>query len=624
MDVDKHSFQSLLLDILTAISRAHFVSIDFEFSGISSRQSFKPAAFEGADTGKQTLQERYEETKEAAERYQILQIGLTCVEENVEDPECPKYITRPYNFYLNPVIQERLDVERIFSYQSGAVEFLLRNGFKMEAPFTVGVPYLSRDEEELARVLGNARGDRSNVADIAVLPTDVESLEFLQRVRGEIEVWKAAETPQYDYLNIALAGHGAQSTSERGLNNFHKRLVHQLVRSDYPDLVTISRPTFIQIVPYDKAREDAVKQSRLTRLEEQLSRQVGFRWLVEAMVQGDLSGVDPKNFARSKDGEPVFVDLGEVNKQLDDVRSVLRDKPTVLVGHNLFTDLVNFHRCFLGPLPLRVKDFQRDMNRIFPMIIDTKYLATHNCGSINPKSSLGEIEAELRSQIVPLIATHPHHTKYAFSAAAHEAGYDSLLTANVLIRLSSKLEASGTWVEGIEEPNQVTALEALRLLSSDADDEDPSAPESSEQSQNPKTAPRKKKTKPKKKKKTKVVAKTRTLTESSSSSGNPPPLTPAQRLAPPPGSPTNQRYSVAKGRIASVFAHPSVYDVLAEDNGEEPETLAEPMPLPAHDTVTLMPPFTSDFWRVYGNKLRVFGTVEGVCDLNPKRPLSIC
>lgn len=29
----------------------------------------------------------------------------------------------------------------------------------------------------------------------------------------------------------------------------------------------------------------------------------------------------------------------------------------------------------------------------------------------------------------------------------------------------------------------------------------------------------------------------------------------------------------------------------------------------------LLPPWDTDFWRVYGNKLRVFGTVEEVCDL---------
>lgn len=31
---------------------------------------------------------------------------------------------------------------------------------------------------------------------------------------------------------------------------------------------------------------------------------------------------------------------------------------------------------------------------------------------------------------------------------------------------------------------------------------------------------------------------------------------------------------------------------------------------------TFMPHFANDFWRVYGNKLRVNGTVEEVCDLN--------
>jgi len=31
---------------------------------------------------------------------------------------------------------------------------------------------------------------------------------------------------------------------------------------------------------------------------------------------------------------------------------------------------------------------------------------------------------------------------------------------------------------------------------------------------------------------------------------------------------------------------------------------------------TVMPSFKSDFWKVYGNKLRVFGTLEGVAILD--------
>lgn len=81
MDVTGHTFQSQLFSILRAISRSHFVSFDLELSGIPSKQ-FKPKPTGQSEDGKQTLQQRYEETKAAAEQYHILQLGLTCVEED--------------------------------------------------------------------------------------------------------------------------------------------------------------------------------------------------------------------------------------------------------------------------------------------------------------------------------------------------------------------------------------------------------------------------------------------------------------------------------------------------------------------------------------------------------------
>ncbi len=81
MEVTSHTFQSQVLSILGAISRSHFVSFDLELSGISGKQ-FKAKPTGQNEDGKQTLQQRYEETKAAAERYQILQLGLTCVEED--------------------------------------------------------------------------------------------------------------------------------------------------------------------------------------------------------------------------------------------------------------------------------------------------------------------------------------------------------------------------------------------------------------------------------------------------------------------------------------------------------------------------------------------------------------
>ena len=84
MDVEWSNFRAQLPSVLRAISQSRFVALDLELSGIPSRQPKKPRDPSRDEGGKQTLQERYEETKDAAERFQILQLGLTCVEENMD------------------------------------------------------------------------------------------------------------------------------------------------------------------------------------------------------------------------------------------------------------------------------------------------------------------------------------------------------------------------------------------------------------------------------------------------------------------------------------------------------------------------------------------------------------
>jgi poly(A)-specific ribonuclease len=48
---------------------------------------------------------------------------------------------------------------------------------------------------------------------------------------------------------------------------------------------------------------------------------------------------------------------------------------------------------------------------------------------------------------INLLDLDEKHGNYFCSTAAHEAGFDSYLTAKVLIRLATKLEAAGTYVE---------------------------------------------------------------------------------------------------------------------------------------------------------------------------------
>lgn len=182
------------------------------------------------------------------------------------------------------------------------------------------------------------------------------------------------------------------------MNNYQKRLVHQLVRSEYSGLVTLGKSTFVQIVEYDEKREENVLKSKMRQLRERIYSQMGLRWLIEAMVGGDVSRLSPPSLIGSSPRGK-----GNALDQCDELRAKLKAKRLILVGHNLFTDLVNFYKCFFGSLPDTVEEFLVAIHELFPIIVDTKYLATYDCGTEMPSSMLMEIDEKLNARQMPVI-----------------------------------------------------------------------------------------------------------------------------------------------------------------------------------------------------------------------------
>ncbi|KAL2864456.1 ribonuclease H-like domain-containing protein [Aspergillus lucknowensis] len=436
MDVTAQTFPYHLPRILEDLASSAFVAIDLEFSGIAT-------APQGRAGPPQTLQQRYQEVKEGADRYQILQVGLTFCHEDIE---AAKYTLRPYNLYLSPIIDRKLDVERNWSFQSSAVEFLLENKFNMDSLYRTGVPYISREEEEKAISKAVERQNRTPTStSLDVKDTDHDSRTFLSLVRQLIDNWLALGDKRDDYLNIPPPTRQIKSQKleamPSALNRFQKRLVHQVVEVEYPSLVTIGRPTFVQIISYDEDREKAVRDKRVQWVRERIWKETGFRWVAEALAGGDLSRLNPHYFSGIKANSSRGEQAKSAVNFADDFKERLKAHRPVLVGHNLFMDLVYFFRCFFGPLPERLDDFQSMVHEHFPVLIDTKYLATHDCGSINPTSSLQEINDSLLQTPTPVISIHPHFARYHIQKIDHEAGYDSLLTAQVFIKLSAQLGA---------------------------------------------------------------------------------------------------------------------------------------------------------------------------------------
>ena len=417
------------------------------------------------------------------------------------------------------------------------------------------------------------------------------------------------------------------NSTDRGLNGYQRRLVHQLVRAEYPDFVTVSRSGFIQIIAYDKGREDAIKVSKMKVFEGKLARQVGLRWVVEAMTGGNLDPIDPVSFIQPEDDKPIWVDVKKANAEFQELKDQLAKKRTVLVGHNVFMDLINFYKCFFGKLPDRVEDFSAIMHRLFPLIVDTKYMATHQSTEINARSGLDELDLDLAKLPIPAIETHHLNDKYTNYTPAHEAGFDSFMTAKVLVRLSAKLEAAGRYIEA------ASSHEARHASTPSNDDGGVSIPLTDGISyKNTSSA-------------TTIRPNGHKHSDSDSSSQGVPLHAPngsSVSTDAKPHSKKKKKCRKLEKQHKTAFSHAGKFDLLgsmvedAEEGTVEVEvktTMKTPVvsktftsasanskakeadPAPSR----LMPPWDSDFWNIYGNKLRINGTIEGVCDLTGGR-----
>jgi len=189
----------------------------------------------------------------------------------VDDSLTEYYLARPYNFNLSPLSAEGVDLrlERVFSFSSSACDFLSKNGFEFGKVFSQGIPYLSREEEDESRAEYRQRADKNaKIPDIIIATNDSATLEFYRGARRNISTWfKSIKArylpismniytdlvkPEFDFVNIG--------NPSGPLNGFQRRLVHQLVRNEFPTLLVRSRNdgSFMQVTRLDAKKEAEV------------------------------------------------------------------------------------------------------------------------------------------------------------------------------------------------------------------------------------------------------------------------------------------------------------------------------------------------------------------------------
>lgn len=138
-------------------------------------------------------------------------------------------------------------------------------------------------------------------------------------------------------------------------------------------------------------------------------------------------------------GEFNFLTPGHIT--LSNAFPLLQKK--LLVGHNIYQDLFYLIRQFFQPLPEEYAAFKNLVHSIFPNILDTKFLCTHD--QLSPlinSSVLCDVLRDVRKEEFCLPNFLPAGEEFGYSLdddKAHEAGYDSLICGVCFIGMAKQI-----------------------------------------------------------------------------------------------------------------------------------------------------------------------------------------
>ncbi|OTA91625.1 hypothetical protein M434DRAFT_388476 [Hypoxylon sp. CO27-5] len=412
MEVNRGNFFWMLPSMLDEAQKARFVTIDIEMSGISSSRV--------RTHHNNSVQDSYTKIKEAVEEYQVLQIGFTFI---LYDEKKSEYTIRTFNCPVSPLFPRSpfsgslaRHLDRKFGVSAISYGFLRQHNFDLNHALDDGIPYLSRREQELS--VQFCLPEDMEHEHIDPLTLDNESQEFYGYASRQIGTLVAApfETSMKTFIKNPFGDK---------LNGLQIRLVHQIVRDEYPACTAKriqvgSMAGCMSVSMNTQATEAEVKSRRGLNMDEAKK----------------LSGVDP----RKRFNETFDFQKCEAN---------LKRSQPILVGHNLLHDLAFIYDTFFEPLPPLVDDFLTRINALFPRIVDTKFMHTRGKHMMEPDRTLRELHdryARLQFPVVRDVARSGPAT-----AGPHNAGYDSCMTAVLFLKQTRSLFAKGEYMDAVEE-----------------------------------------------------------------------------------------------------------------------------------------------------------------------------
>ncbi|KPJ06242.1 Poly(A)-specific ribonuclease PARN-like domain-containing protein 1 [Papilio machaon] len=330
-----------------------------------------------------TNEQRYDKIKDEVSKMIISQVGLTMFQ---YDRNKNDYNAVGYTFHLCPQVLG--DIDQSFIFQASTLKFLCKHNFNFNKFIYEGIPYLSKvEEDEIVQQIKN-----NNLTSYLTSALEIEEEKELQYYSNKVSEWLHSSEDGTMYIDVQ--------------NPIQRYLIHTELRQRFPNILTTdSLGNSNKILIYRDKSIEGANSAKMETLEKNLiDKLLGFSNIIQLLVQ--------------------------------------YKKP--IIGHNIFMDLLLLHNQFIGPLPKKYSIFKMNINNLFPVIYDTKYIS-HEMGKkltldevwqSNILQDLHEFFAKgkykkLQNGINFITLIPPFNEKQSY----HEAGWDSYCSGFCFIRL---------------------------------------------------------------------------------------------------------------------------------------------------------------------------------------------
>lgn len=497
MLINKENFQSTLPLIEEYIRESDFASFDIEMTGISNELKNDGTTYD-------SHQYRYSKCKEIVKQFEIIQFGLTLYkskEIKKEDSNSISYLKdhsqiyleRTFNFQLlknskfsfinNKNEEENSLFSSVSNFHPASLKFMNHSNFDFENLYKNGIHYNKLLKRDLIERTLDENVISCNKKFRPVLYLSEKNEMILMQEIYEITKFLCADPDLNDDNTWGIENNSNNNNNQKNnnnnkLNNNIKKL--ELVRENMPLSVVnyilnlnfkkLLRISGFNILLRESGNEASIKtgsiivkksRSKLNdnQFKEEHDSLQNFKNKLNMdfiqnlrynLTNKNTNNEDANNFNKAEAAASAAALENSVNEELGFAKiiEILIKQKKKLIGHNIYFDILFLYDKLIDDLPETFYEFKSNFNQLFPVVYDTKYIATTYAKDFD-LTKLESIYQRIQKEKYNLytIIKQDIYNGFAFyseidtgGSLLHDAGYDSILTGRCFIYMMKAIE----------------------------------------------------------------------------------------------------------------------------------------------------------------------------------------